>query len=533
MDANFQEVSALCQNASWQCAVKGPHPIGRTGILNAISDFRHWPSFYKDRNISLVSSWTLSAHLQLETVARFPPLFPPQRVRPCPPSEPTTLIALVWSHTFRRLWHTHVVHPVGPKASSSPYDLNYSTRSERAPFVRIHSPSLEIAYGHLNSYDAFEGRLSFFSAHSNLYFHNYQMLNSPFLHGWTSGHCSLNPKSTSQVKRPSISLAPHWRPYCLSALSSHSHVISRFVRQLNSWWATYLCKSWQCLMPFADEPLDGNIFHNWAYNGHANNYDSRTVVPDLASHPNTFSPTTSLVSCSPRSDHSGLSLSPQPPEHSHALKFDYSTSLPHEFPSSTTSSPTLRPSHSPKSPLSHFSTPSCSSVDEKKRPKSRDISPSRPDNDARRRFPCLIIGCERRFTSQYTLKVHMEAHKPKPRTSFPCTLGCNERFSRQHDRLRHEVAKHGKICEFSCDECGRFFSTRKTLGNHKCPVAQGGTRWVTSWSIRLCSSLSLWLSWIILPFVLGLTGFSLSLYWTSHLGTFWELETSRTTGHLE
>ncbi|KAF8910270.1 hypothetical protein CPB85DRAFT_1221644, partial [Mucidula mucida] len=96
----------------------------------------------------------------------------------------------------------------------------------------------------------------------------------------------------------------------------------------------------------------------------------------------------------------------------------------------------------------------------------------------RRRHPCLTPGCSRRFTSQYTLKVHMDAHKPKPRVSFPCTLGCREWFSRQHDRLRHEVAKHNKVCEFSCTACGRFFSTEKTLGNHKCPLAQGETRWV-------------------------------------------------------
>ncbi|KAH7876752.1 uncharacterized protein C8R40DRAFT_1098552 [Lentinula edodes] len=121
------------------------------------------------------------------------------------------------------------------------------------------------------------------------------------------------------------------------------------------------------------------------------------------------------------------------------------------------------------------------------RPSSTNRTPSPPSDsgssshsDHRRRFPCLLAGCSRRFTSQYTLKVHMEAHKPKPKVSFLCTLGCSERFSRQHDRLRHEVAKHGKICEFSCDDCGRFFSTSKTLGNHRCPVAQGSTRWVHS-----------------------------------------------------
>jgi hypothetical protein len=98
----------------------------------------------------------------------------------------------------------------------------------------------------------------------------------------------------------------------------------------------------------------------------------------------------------------------------------------------------------------------------------------------RRRFPCPIPDCNRRFTSQYTLKVHVKAHRPKPRPCFPCTLGCNEQFSRQHDRLRHEVAKHRKVCEWSCGECGRFFSSSKTLGNHKCKLATGknNMRWM-------------------------------------------------------
>jgi hypothetical protein len=107
------------------------------------------------------------------------------------------------------------------------------------------------------------------------------------------------------------------------------------------------------------------------------------------------------------------------------------------------------------------------------------------ENASRRRFACLMPGCARRFTSQYTLKVHMEAHKPKPRTIFPCTLGCSETFSRQHDRLRHEVAKHGKVCDWLCNDCGRFFSSKKTLGNHKCPCAPGGTRWVTETVSRI------------------------------------------------
>ena len=111
-------------------------------------------------------------------------------------------------------------------------------------------------------------------------------------------------------------------------------------------------------------------------------------------------------------------------------------------------------------------------------PQSHLVSPTEKDYDHRRRFRCLHPQCTRRFTSQYTLKVHMDAHRAKPRVPLPCTLGCSERFSRRHDRLRHEVSQHGKVCEFVCDDCGRFFSSGKTLGNHKCPTARGKTRWV-------------------------------------------------------
>ncbi|KJA17263.1 hypothetical protein HYPSUDRAFT_1025521 [Hypholoma sublateritium FD-334 SS-4] len=183
-----------------------------------------------------------------------------------------------------------------------------------------------------------------------------------------------------------------------------------------------------------------------------------------------------------------VSLSPQPNihEYSNAFNFDFAHAVPRpQFPPSSSTWQSMN-AQSSRSSASHSPTASCSSLDaiDMKMSPSREASPSHAEavdpQAQRRRFPCVIIGCERRFTSQYTLKVHMEAHKPKPRSSFPCTLGCSERFSRQHDRLRHEVAKHGKVCEFLCDECGRFFSTKKTLGNHKCPVAQGGTRWVNS-----------------------------------------------------
>lgn len=228
--------------------------------------------------------------------------------------------------------------------------------------------------------------------------------------------------------------------------------------------------------------MDENNYLTWPYD--ASNING-SFYSTHSPHP--ASPSMSIVSAS--TEDGALSPPPSLAEFANVFDFDFSSSLPNEMPpSSWLQVPGQHPtSHHPHS----FSPPSCPSPAQSaasaegsdSRPaRSRESSPNQSDNDQnnpRRRYPCLILGCTRRFTSQYTLKVHMEAHKPKPRVSFPCTLGCSEKFSRQHDRLRHEVAKHGKVCEFSCEDCGRFFSTKKTLGNHKCPVAQG-TRWVNS-----------------------------------------------------
>ncbi|KZT20090.1 hypothetical protein NEOLEDRAFT_1141174 [Neolentinus lepideus HHB14362 ss-1] len=84
-------------------------------------------------------------------------------------------------------------------------------------------------------------------------------------------------------------------------------------------------------------------------------------------------------------------------------------------------------------------------------------------------YHCPHPTCTRVFRSEYTCRVHSGVHIPKPRKVIPCTQsGCLETFTRQHDRLRHEVAQHGKICEFSCSSCHRFFSSAVMLEKHKC-----------------------------------------------------------------
>ncbi|TDL15495.1 hypothetical protein BD410DRAFT_732649 [Rickenella mellea] len=84
----------------------------------------------------------------------------------------------------------------------------------------------------------------------------------------------------------------------------------------------------------------------------------------------------------------------------------------------------------------------------------------------KRRLSCLDFSCGRTFMSEYTRSLHMRTHQPK--TRYPCQMGCSETFSRQHDRLRHEVAKHGKQWEWPCTRCRQFFSSQATRDRHKC-----------------------------------------------------------------
>jgi len=79
---------------------------------------------------------------------------------------------------------------------------------------------------------------------------------------------------------------------------------------------------------------------------------------------------------------------------------------------------------------------------------------------------------------EYSLPRRITAHESKSEKLFPCTLGCTMRFSRKHDRLRHEVSQHGRICDWACSACLGFFSSQATLKKHKCKSG-GGSRWIT------------------------------------------------------
>ncbi|KAJ7736665.1 hypothetical protein B0H16DRAFT_1466559 [Mycena metata] len=101
----------------------------------------------------------------------------------------------------------------------------------------------------------------------------------------------------------------------------------------------------------------------------------------------------------------------------------------------------------------------------------RDHSPLRSS------LRCPEPSCARYFKSKYTLSKHVKAHEPKLSNFFRCTMGCTMHFSRKHDRLRHEVNRHGRICDWECKMCLGFFSSEVSLKKHRCKRA-GVARWI-------------------------------------------------------
>ncbi|TFK50592.1 hypothetical protein OE88DRAFT_1645614 [Heliocybe sulcata] len=150
--------------------------------------------------------------------------------------------------------------------------------------------------------------------------------------------------------------------------------------------------------------------------------------------------------------------------------------LPSPAPSIPSSSPRLSPplfTTAPEIPLG----PKVKAASQEEKSTSKGLRRA-----GKRQYPCLHPTCTRFFTSEYTRQMHMSSHDTKARKTYPCSMseetGCMETFSRAHDRLRHEVAMHGKDCEWVCQRCGRFFSSSRMLEAHKCPGNVSG--WVKS-----------------------------------------------------
>ncbi|KAF5356609.1 hypothetical protein D9758_008300 [Tetrapyrgos nigripes] len=107
------------------------------------------------------------------------------------------------------------------------------------------------------------------------------------------------------------------------------------------------------------------------------------------------------------------------------------------------------------------------------------------DFSARECSPTTSVqgSCDRR-------KSKKTPRRRKSKGDLPCHYGCGSTFTRQHDRLRHEVYRHKHKSNWTCGLCSKFFHSLKNYRNHKCPAKeqeQGdhdgqGTQWSDRWS---------------------------------------------------
>ncbi|TFK50001.1 hypothetical protein OE88DRAFT_1661482 [Heliocybe sulcata] len=111
-------------------------------------------------------------------------------------------------------------------------------------------------------------------------------------------------------------------------------------------------------------------------------------------------------------------------------------------------------------------------------PPARSLSrdgDTRTNSAASPRFHCKQDGCSRSFRNAHTLSVHSASHRKTAKKRFECPT-CSETFSRRHDMMRHEVSQHGKVPDWTCERCRRFFSSEMMFKNHKCPAVHRPTK---------------------------------------------------------
>lgn len=95
-------------------------------------------------------------------------------------------------------------------------------------------------------------------------------------------------------------------------------------------------------------------------------------------------------------------------------------------------------------------------------------NPTTPENA---NFSCQICG--RLFQRSYNLKSHLQTHNPtRPHPNHCPYPGCERRFVRRTDLLRHEQSVHIKARNFKCSACDAHFARKDTLRRHEedgCP----------------------------------------------------------------
>lgn len=94
-----------------------------------------------------------------------------------------------------------------------------------------------------------------------------------------------------------------------------------------------------------------------------------------------------------------------------------------------------------------------------------DSSGAVPGNDAKHRYQCNFLGCNKSFRQRMHLETHKRSHTGE--RPFMCPYpGCSKAFS-QRSNLRTHTRSHSGERPFSCEVCGRRFTQRGNLKNHQ------------------------------------------------------------------
>ncbi|XP_045200642.2 gastrula zinc finger protein XlCGF7.1-like isoform X2 [Mercenaria mercenaria] len=82
------------------------------------------------------------------------------------------------------------------------------------------------------------------------------------------------------------------------------------------------------------------------------------------------------------------------------------------------------------------------------------------------RFPYKCCICDKEYRNKLSLKCHLRTHWRKPKPQFPCPMiRCNKKFSSQ-SLVESHVKFHSQRQKFPCEICNKEYSSKETRKQH-------------------------------------------------------------------
>ncbi|KAI8900952.1 hypothetical protein BC833DRAFT_562897 [Globomyces pollinis-pini] len=89
-----------------------------------------------------------------------------------------------------------------------------------------------------------------------------------------------------------------------------------------------------------------------------------------------------------------------------------------------------------------------------------------PSNKEKRKWHCTYDGCDKVYTRNYSLKMHVIAAHEQRRAHECGVEGCDKKFARKHDLIRHQVTHKSGDRKFICSICTKRFNRKEHLKVH-------------------------------------------------------------------